>query len=563
MDARLREAQRIARLGSWSWEPPTNRVWWSDAEFELFGLSPMAVQPSFEAFLSLLHPDDRSTAIERVDAMLAGANSFANDLRIVRADGTFMWIHSQARATRDAAGTLIRVEGTDQDITDTRLAREAAEESERRLQAAIEVAQLGIITVNYEQQTVDFSPRAAEQFGFPAARTISRSELHSRFHPDDVESLTQLMDGAMKPEGSGGFALEHRVIRPDGSIRWLNVRKQVSFANQQPYGAVVVTADVTARREAEVRYREQEMLVREAAELAQVGGWGFDPVTLKADWTPEVAHIYGLPFDAPQAMESALTFFRTDQRPALESALAAAIKDGTPHDMELQLTTDEGQTKWVRTICRPIVEGGKVTRVRGSLQDITDRKRAESELRASEERYRMLFDSNPHPMWVYDVDSLKFLEVNDAAVQEYGYTREEFLTMTIRDIRPTEEVSRLEASVARTVRGLMRATEWRHRRKDGTFLDVDITSHDLPYKHGHSRLVLALDITDRKRAEAELLASERRLGWPWKPPGPSLSSGTSPTIRSADTSVKNPRCDQPKKESARSTKFVVVFTRMI
>jgi PAS domain S-box-containing protein len=135
-DSRLREAQRIAKLGSWSWNPLTDRVWWSDAEFELFGLTPGAVVPSFEAFLSFLHPEDRATALARVEAIQAGADVFANDMRVIRPDGKLMWIHSQGRVTRDIGGKLIRVEGTDQDITAQRLAREAAFESERRLQAA-------------------------------------------------------------------------------------------------------------------------------------------------------------------------------------------------------------------------------------------------------------------------------------------------------------------------------------------------------------------------------------------------------------------------------------------
>ena len=185
--------------------------------------------------------------------------------------------------------------------------------------------------------------------------------------------------------------------------------------------------------------------------------------------------------------------------------------EGVPHDMELQLTSATGEKKWVRTICRPIVENGRVVRVRGSLQDITDRKRAEAELRASEERYRLLFQSNPHPMWVYDVSTLRFLAVNDAAVQAYGYTREEFHAMTIRDIRPAEEVSRLESDIARKWRGLSRSTQWKHRRKDGIVFDVEISSHDLPEEQGRSRLVLALDITDRKRAEEAREVATQRL----------------------------------------------------
>lgn len=252
------------------------------------------------------------------------------------------------------------------------------------------------------------------------------------------------------------------------------------------------------------------MLVREATELAKVGGWGFDPVTLQSDWTPTVAEIYGVTLDSPPPMTKAIDYFSPEQRPEFEKALAAATKDGVPHDMELQLVSAAGEKKWVRNICRPIVENGQVVRVRGSLQDITDRKRAEAELRASEEQYRLLFESNPHPMWVYDVDSLQFLAVNEAAIQAYGYTRAEFLSMTIREIRPPQDVPRLELDVARTARGLSRSRQWQHQRKNGIVFDVEVSSHDLPDEHGHSRLVLALDITERKQAEkAREIATQR------------------------------------------------------
>lgn len=118
----LAEAQRIARIGSWSWEPSTGKVWWSKAIYELFGLDSVMVPPSFEAFLSCVHPDDRATTIKRVDAMMAGDNEFANDIRMVRPSGEMIWIHSRARATRDSSGNIVSVEGTDQDITERKLA---------------------------------------------------------------------------------------------------------------------------------------------------------------------------------------------------------------------------------------------------------------------------------------------------------------------------------------------------------------------------------------------------------------------------------------------------------
>lgn len=152
-ESRLREAQRIARLGSWSWYPQTNKVWWSDAEFELFGLAPGSIEASFDAFLAFLHPDDRQVAIARVESLFAGDTEIANDFRVILEDGTRMWIHSQARATRDDTGRLVLVEGTDQDITTQHLAREAAYESERRADAANRAKSEFLANMSHEIRT--------------------------------------------------------------------------------------------------------------------------------------------------------------------------------------------------------------------------------------------------------------------------------------------------------------------------------------------------------------------------------------------------------------------------
>ena len=135
---------------------------------------------------------------------------------------------------------------------------------------------------------------------------------------------------------------------------------------------------------------------------------------------------------------------------------------------------------------------------RGTASDDLER------LRESEASYRRLFEVNPHPMWVYDLESLRFLVVNEAAVRRYGYSRQEFRALTIRDIRPPEDVPALLANVARVGRGLDNAGLWRHRRKDGSIIDVEITSHTLEFDGRRAELVQAVDVTDRRRTEDTL-----------------------------------------------------------
>lgn len=150
-----------------------------------------------------------------------------------------------------------------------------------------------------------------------------------------------------------------------------------------------------------------------------------------------------------------------------------------------------------------------------SRRQETDRCRqlltAQDSLRESEGRYRELFESNPHPMWIYDTETLAFLAVNNAAVIHYGYSREQFLAMTIRDIRPPEEVPRLLANISSLSGGLDNAGIWRHRKADGAIIEVEITSHTLHYAGRPAELVLAHDVTERRRAEEALAQSEQKF----------------------------------------------------
>jgi PAS domain S-box-containing protein len=135
-----------------------------------------------------------------------------------------------------------------------------------------------------------------------------------------------------------------------------------------------------------------------------------------------------------------------------------------------------------------------------------ERKAAQARTRESEQRYRLIFEASPLPMWVYDPQTLQFLAVNEAAVQHYGYTEEEFLAMTIANIRPAEELPALAEDIAHISPGSAFESSriWKHRKKDGTIIDVEITAHDLQFGRRTGRLILANDVTARRRAEEEI-----------------------------------------------------------
>ncbi|MFZ5906581.1 MAG: PAS domain-containing protein [Nitrospirota bacterium] len=125
--------------------------------------------------------------------------------------------------------------------------------------------------------------------------------------------------------------------------------------------------------------------------------------------------------------------------------------------------------------------------------------------------YDNFYKSNPHPMWIYDLETLVFLDVNNAAIKHYGYSQEEFLSMTIKDIRPPEDIPALLENVSKVTEGLDIAGTWRHIKKNGDLIYVEIISHTMALAGRRTEIVLAVDITDRKRSEEALKETEQKL----------------------------------------------------
>ncbi|HEY0669900.1 MAG TPA: PAS domain S-box protein [Sphingobacteriaceae bacterium] len=141
-----------------------------------------------------------------------------------------------------------------------------------------------------------------------------------------------------------------------------------------------------------------------------------------------------------------------------------------------------------------------------------ERKRINIKLNESEEKYRRLFNFSPLPQWVFDVDSLQFLDVNEAAIKHYGYSREEFLQMTIKDIRPLEDIGILQATLDSSKKtGSFNPTVVRHLKKNGELIYVNVEGNSIFFEGRNARMVLVVDITEKIKAEQALMKSEQRF----------------------------------------------------
>jgi PAS domain S-box-containing protein len=179
------------------------------------------------------------------------------------------------------------------------------------------------------------------------------------------------------------------------------------------------------------------------------------------------------------------------------------LESGTPHNrVEKRYLRKDGEMVWAaRTGCVIRDESGNPRHFLIMVEDISKRKKAEEAVRDSEERYRLLFETNPYPVWVYDPETLAFLAVNQAAIDCYGFSREEFLSMSIKDIRPAADVNALLDDVSQSS---SETSRWRHRKKRGAVIDVEITARPISFNGKQARLVLVNDVTARLRGEKAL-----------------------------------------------------------
>ncbi|HEX9988291.1 MAG TPA: EAL domain-containing protein [Chloroflexia bacterium] len=181
------------------------------------------------------------------------------------------------------------------------------------------------------------------------------------------------------------------------------------------------------------------------------------------------------------------------------------IREGVVNQAEnVPFSRKDGTSFPVEYVSTPLREQKQIIGAVVTFKDITQRLQSDEALRGSEERFRLMFANNPIPMWVYDTETLQFLEVNEAAIAHYGYSREEFLQMRILDIRPLEDMTRLLEDVGKEHPDLQRSDQWRHRRKSGEIIDVQVISHVLEFAGRKTVVVVAEDITERKAFEEQL-----------------------------------------------------------
>jgi len=376
----LERSQRVAQIGHWSADFRSGAGVWSDETRRIYGVGP-ETPATFQAFLALVHPDDRPLVQAWVDAALSRRPPVAIHFRVIRPDGTERFIEGHGEAEFDDAGQPVAMFGTAMDVTERRRARAALIDSEAKLRTLFEAAHDAIFLMDSET-FLDCNRRTEALFGRPKSEIVGRSpiDFSPAIQPDGQPSahsaarrIAEAMAG--RPQL---FSWTH--LRGDGTTFDAEVSLNRIDIQGQPLLQAIVR-DVTDRTRAIEDLHHSEILLEETGRLARVGGWELDVEKNTLRWTSEVFSIHEIDSTTPPSVQQAIEYYAPEGRPVIDSAVRAAIEQGTPFDVELPMVTASGRRIWVRSQGSAERVDGKVTRVYGAFQEVTERRRAEEAMR--------------------------------------------------------------------------------------------------------------------------------------------------------------------------------------
>ena len=393
------------------------------------------------------------------------------------------------------------------DITERKQAEDELRASEERFRNFVNHATDGFFLFDEHQTILDVNRQATESLGY------SRDEMIG-MHPRDFDAgLDQASIALIGEQITSGETVSFETLhrRKDGTVFPVEVR-----ARQFQQGAhrfrLSLARDITERKRAEKELRENEAKLERAQRIAHFGWWERDFTTKRVSLSDEACRIFGVePLDLPEWQGRWLNLIHPEDRPkAAEAAAAALLRGGPRYDVEYRVVRPDGTERVVHSQGDVTLDdSGRPLRQFGVMQDITELRQAEQELRASEARFRTFVDNATDAFLLLDED-WTVLDVNRQACHGLGYSKEELIGRHKSDFDVGLDDTSIQRLKQRMVAGEAITFETRHQRKDGTSFPVEVRVGQFE-QDGRRYLCLVRDITERKRAEDELRESEERF----------------------------------------------------
>jgi len=468
-------------------------------------------QAANEGWLNLVHPKDREAAVRIWENGLRGQTAFECEVRVRSNDGSYKQVVSKAvpvvhdEKTREWIGAIY-------DVTESRKTEQALRESEARFRQ---------VTDNIREvlwlQMHDYSSLL---FISPAYETIWGRSLESLYadpysfleaiHPDDRERVKE----TIQRQRELGFDQEYRIVRGDGSVRWVRDRGfPIKDESGTVYRIAGIAEDITERRAAEEAQREAAAQIRDLYNTAPCGYHSLDENGVYAQVNDTELGWMGRTREEVIGKLKFSEVLTPQSAKLMQARFERFLEEGSAHDLEYQLVCKDGTIKHVLLSATSIRdEAGKFVMSRSTLYDISERKQAEELIRKSEEKYAKAFRSSPIGVSVTHLADGTYIEINETLARLFGYAREDLIGKSTLDLGIWANLEDRERLVKRlSDSGSARNLEMRFRTRQGNIVISDYSAEVIELGGEQCLLAVISDITERRYIEQALQANEALL----------------------------------------------------
>jgi PAS domain S-box-containing protein len=403
------------------------------------------------------------------------------------------------------------------DITERKKIQNELNEVEVKFRTLVEQSMVGVYIIKGDK-FIYANPVMAQTAGYTVDEILSGASILDFICKEDHESVKKIIAEKLQGE-SETLIYEMRAVTKDA--RLIDVQVYGSVIQYQGEPAILGTLiDISDRKQALTLLEESEKALKISnerfllvANATKDAVWDWNMLT-DTIWGNEV---FSALFNKSMGDEIPFQLFANSIHPNHQEMVnskradAIAAKENF-NSTQFSLHAYDGRLLVFNDRANIIYNHlNEPVRMLGAMTDITEQKKNEEALRSSEYKYRLLFDQNPMPMWMLSIPERQFLDVNNAAINFYGYSKEEFLAMTAYDIRPVYEKDKLKSLSTIGVKGVNHVGIWDHQKKDGSLVQMDIVTHDVFYEGHEARLVLAIDVTEKVKAESALQQSKEEF----------------------------------------------------
>ena len=503
-------ALSAARAGTWDWNIPTGQLTWSPEFFKLFDLPPGAMA-SFETWLAALHPDDRKPAQEKIEESVKGHFPLWNEYRILHPDGDLRWIGGAGSTSYNEAGEPLRMSGVCIDITNRKLAEEKLHESEYRSVMLLKAIPDMMFIISREGIYRDFSVPDPGVLALPVDQIIGTNIRDSGFLKESTDAIIYHIAEALRTEKLQMFEYELMIA---GSKRQFETR--IVALNKDD--VLCIVRDITDRKQAEEASRQSEARYRLLAENISDVLWVLNIDTGKWSYmSPSVERLRGYTTEEvlAQSVEDVMTpasyaYIQKVMPERIQRFISNEYGQNTYLD-EFEQTCRDGSTVWTEVASRYLRDERGELSLLGISRDISDRKLAETTLRATETRFRALIQNSSDIIRILDRNG-RILYESPSSERILGYPPGYMIGRDPLESIHTDDFERVKNDfkevIGQTNSGT--TTEFRIRKADGEYLWVDSVGNNLLDVPGVNGIVITTrPIQQRKEAEERMIAVQR------------------------------------------------------